>query len=180
MTSRWDAANTLLIARGADGIEHPGGTLLEHLRRVQLILAEWGAVDDVRLAGLCHAAYGTDGFHPSLLDLSERAMLAEAIGVNAESLVYLYGSCDRAYVYPRLRESRVEFKDRFTNAVRTPDENSLRAFAEITAANELDVVRHNTAIAAKHGDGLLRLFEGAKAHLSAAAWSAWSARRTQA
>ncbi len=35
----------LLVERGADGIEHPGGTLLAHLRRVASLLEQWGADD---------------------------------------------------------------------------------------------------------------------------------------
>jgi hypothetical protein len=76
-------------------------------------------------------------------------------------------------VYPRLHEERVEFKDRFTDTLQTPDEISTRAFAEMTAANELDVVRHNSTIAALVGKDLLSLFAGARAHLSSAAWQAW-------
>jgi hypothetical protein len=39
--------------------------------------------------GLCHAAYGTDGFSTALLRLDERFMLAEMIGAETEQLVYL-------------------------------------------------------------------------------------------
>jgi hypothetical protein len=173
MRNAWEAANAILLSLGADTIEHPGGTLLEHVRRVQRLLSDWGANTDVQIVGLCHAIYGTDGFHRALLNLDQREILEHAIGVNAESLVYLYGSCDRAYVYQNLHHSRVEFRDRFTNVARVPDETSVRAFVEITAANELDVVRHNNAIAAAHGEGLLRLFESAKGRLSACAWESW-------
>lgn len=85
---RMDAGEALLRTRGADSIDHPGGTLLAHLVRVASLLAEWGADDDVQLAGLCHAAYGTDGFGVALLGLDERALVIEAIGQNAEALVY--------------------------------------------------------------------------------------------
>ena len=51
-----------LASRGAAGIAHPGGTLLAHLERVHALLTEWGARPAVRLAGLCHAYYGTDRF----------------------------------------------------------------------------------------------------------------------
>ncbi len=34
---------------------HPGGTLLEHLRRVAALLRSWGADPAVEVAGLCHA-----------------------------------------------------------------------------------------------------------------------------
>ena len=32
-----------LLACGTDRLEHPGGTLYEHLARVAALLAEWGA-----------------------------------------------------------------------------------------------------------------------------------------
>jgi hypothetical protein len=70
----------LLHECGADGVAHLGGDLLSHLERTEAILREWDAADVVALAGLCHAAYGTDGFAPSLLPLSERARLADTIG----------------------------------------------------------------------------------------------------
>ncbi len=69
---RLAAAEDLLRATGAAGIDHPGGTLLDHLFRVRALLDEWGAPRDVQLAGLCHAAYGTDGFGVTLLDTTER------------------------------------------------------------------------------------------------------------
>ncbi len=98
-------AEALLVTCNAQNLEHPGGTLLEHLRRVGGQLADWGASRDVQLAGLCHAAYGTDGFPVSLLDLDQRGTLREAIGMQAEELVYLYASCDRGQVYPQLDQA---------------------------------------------------------------------------
>jgi len=173
MNVAFEAADALLLARGAKTIEHPGGTLYEHLQRVRALLAEWKAGYDVQLAGLCHAFYGTDGFATALLPLDQRAILADAIGLRAESLVYLYASAERDDVYPRLHEKRVEFRDRFTHTHRIPDEESLNAFVEITAANELDVVRHNRALAIEHGKALLKLFSDSRSHLSSAAWQAW-------
>jgi len=170
-------AEALLLDTGADEIPHPGGTLLAHLRRVRELLEEWGAGDDVQLAGLCHAAYGTDGFATGLLATTERDRLVAAVGAPAEALVYLYGSCRRDDVYPRLDESSVPFTDRFTGATTVPDDVLLRGFVEITAANELDVVRHNAAIAAEHGAGLRRLMRRAERHLSPAAVAAWRGQR---
>jgi len=170
---RLAAAQDLLRATGAAEIDHPGGTLLDHLLRVRALLDEWGARRDVQLAGLCHAAYGTDGFAVTLLDTTERSTLAGAIGEPAEALVYLYGSCDRASTYPQMGQDVVVVKDRFTGETVTPDVDALRGFAEITAANELDVVRHNADIAERHGAGLLQLVERSRAHLSDAALQAW-------
>jgi hypothetical protein len=163
-----------LIFRGADRMAHPGGTLFEHLRRVAALLRSWGADPAVEVAGLSHACYGTDGYDRPLVVVGDRNVVVELIGSPAEALVYLYGSCDRTAVYPRLAGSApVLFRDRFTGRSVTPAEREVRAFMEITAANELDVVRHNPAIAAEHGAGLFRLVERGRHRLSEAAWLAW-------
>jgi hypothetical protein len=65
---------------GAAELVRPGGSLLARLQRVQEQLAAWGARPALRLAGLCHAYYGTDGFHTALLSLDRRAELAAVIG----------------------------------------------------------------------------------------------------
>ena len=88
MTDLLDAADRLLLDRGAAVIEHPGGTLLAHLRRTPALLGSWGADPDVQAAGFCHAAYGTDGFGTTLFDLTEREVLRETIGERAEGLVH--------------------------------------------------------------------------------------------
>ncbi len=169
----FDQGRSLLWVHGADRIEHPGGTLYEHLNRVQNQLQEWDASVTVQAAGLCHAAYGTDGFAPALLELSERRVLAHAVGADVERLVYLYASCDRAAVYPRLGQAvPVVFTDRFTATSATLGEAELRAFLEITAANELDVLTHNPALAAQHSAGLLDLFTRARDLLSPLAHNA--------
>ncbi|MGW4532185.1 DUF6817 domain-containing protein [Nocardia sp. NPDC004340] len=161
---------------GAEQIPHPGGTLMTHLARVADLLARWGADADVQYAGLCHAMYGTDGFDRSLLEVSERAKLAALIGSRAEELVYLYGSCDRSAVYPRLGATPTVFTDRFTGREHDVDDDALQAFLEITAANELDVMVHNTELAAMHGAALYQLFARTADHLSPAALQAWRNR----
>ncbi|MBY8878275.1 DUF6817 domain-containing protein [Actinacidiphila acidipaludis] len=180
MTTRQNASGDsgtpvedFLRGLGADRIPHPGGTLLAHLGRVARALAEWGAAPEVRAAGLCHAAYGTDGFDESLLGLDERARLAGLIGDRAEALVYFYGSCDRSAVYPQLGGNRpLVFRDRFTGAEHTPADDDLRALLEITAANELDLVQHNEDLAVRYGADLARLFTRSRAWLSAPARAA--------
>lgn len=152
---------------------HPGGTLLEHLGRVRGLLAEWGADPWIQAAGLCHATYGTDGFDEMLLPVAERAVLTGLIGGRAEALVYLYASCDRGVAYPQLGGVEpVTFRDRFTGAEHMPDAPDLRAFLEITAANELDVTAHNAELASRHGGALHRLFIRSGGLLSRAAQDA--------
>ena len=47
-----------------------------------------------------------------------------------------------------------------------------RDFAELTAANELDIAAVNPDLRAQHGQDLLRLFTSWQALLSDAAWQA--------
>jgi catechol 2,3-dioxygenase-like lactoylglutathione lyase family enzyme len=166
--------NEFLLDRGAGRLPHPGGTLYEHLVRVAALLAEWGADEDLQAAGLCHACYGTAGYDHALLGLDERPVLSALVGARAESLVYLYGSCDRAAVYPALKEpGLVSFRDRFTGRAHMPPERDVRAFTELTAANELDIQRRDPAMVARYGEALRRLFAGARPWLTDAAWQAW-------
>jgi hypothetical protein len=155
---RLSRARSELVTRGAAEIPHPGGTLLAHLERVHARLDDWGARPALRLAGLCHAYYGTDGFPVALGDPARRAELATVTGEETEHLVYFYAACDRDFSYPRLSERGGPFRNRFTGAVLHPSAAQRRDFAELTAANELDVMTVNPDLRAQHGAGLLRLF----------------------
>ena len=164
------AMTELLALRGAAGISHPGGTLLAHLQRVHALLAQWGARPAVQLAGLYHAFYGTNGFATALGSRGRRDELAAIIGEEAERLVYFYASCDRRYSYPCLAETAGPFKDRFTGTVLRPPLPLRRDFAELTAANELDIATVSPDFRAQAGPGLLRLFTSWRNLLSGPAW----------
>jgi hypothetical protein len=166
------AITAALASRGAAGIAHPGGTLLAHLERVGALLGRWGARPAVRSAGLCHAWYGTDGFDAVLGDPTFRNELAALIGGDAEQLVYFYASCDRRFSYPQLAQRAGLFRDRFTGATLCPAPAMRRDFAELTAANELDIAAINPHTRAKHGAQLLELFTAWKDLLSLPAWQA--------
>lgn len=147
----------LLRELGAQHTPHPGGTLLTHLHRVRARLDAWNARPALQLAGLCHACYGTDGFPQPLLALDRRAELAAAIGEEAEAIVHLYASCDREATYPALAVPGGVFHDRFTGGTRTPGPSARRDFAELTAANELDIAAEDPAFRDRHGPALLTL-----------------------
>ncbi|MFE2039386.1 DUF6817 domain-containing protein [Streptomyces sp. NPDC059477] len=161
-------AATLLRHLGADSLPHPGGTLYAHLDRVHLRLARWQARPALQLAGFCHALYGTDGFAKTLLPLDRRGAIAAAIGAEAEALVYLYASCDRGATYPGLPEG--PFHDRFTGVVRVLPSSRLRDFAELTAANELDIATQDEDFRARYGRELLALFTRMRPLLGEGAW----------
>ncbi len=167
-----------LAARGAARIPHPGGTLLAHLERVGTLLGQWGTRPAMRLAGLCHAWYGTDGFGTALGDPVHRDELAAIIGEEAEQLVYFYASCDRRFSYPHLAQPEGPFRDRFTGTLLRPPVALRRDFAELTAANELDIARVNPGLRAKYGAALLDLFTPWRDLLSNPAWQAVQATLT--
>jgi hypothetical protein len=146
-----------LRQRGAETIGQPGGTLYAHLCRVHDRLAELGSGADVRLAGLAHAAYGTDGFDLALLDRTERPRLRDLIGPGAEALVYLYGACDRGRTWAALARTGEVF-DRFTGEVTVLGPVQKQPFVDLTIVNELDVLEQDPALARKHGADLRALF----------------------
>ena len=150
----------LLLERGAAGVQHPGGDLYSHLQRTGDRLERWGAAADLVLAGRWHAAYGTDDFGDALFTIDERDAVREAIGEEAEAIVYRYASCDRRFVYPQiaLTPCPIQFRDRFTGAVTLADGAQVRTFAELTVANELDVLEHAEELRRVHGATLAALF----------------------
>ncbi|MEC3954228.1 hypothetical protein VMT65_14410 [Nocardia sp. CDC153] len=176
LASRRTRVERFLRDRGADTIPHPGGTLLAHLGRVADTLAAWGHGPDLQLAGLAHAVYGTDGFDRWLVELSDRPTVVDLLGPHTESLIYLYASCDRSAVYPRIDAAPVLFRDRFTGHEFEPAPSDFQAFLELTVANELDVMAHNDDLATKHGAALYDLFARVRPHLTPAAWSACHAQ----
>ena len=166
--STTDEARALLRRLGADRTPHPGGTLLAHLERVRIQLALWEARPALQVAGLCHAFYGTDGFPTGLLPLDGRTELASVIGPEAEAIVHFYASCDRGATYPHLLEPR--FRDRFTGRTYAPDPLLRRDFAELTAANEIDLATEDPAFRDRHGPDLLALFTRFRTLLSRPAY----------
>jgi hypothetical protein len=160
MTAEQDV-RTWLRERGAETIAHPGGHLYAHLSRVHDRLGRLGLDADVRLAGLAHAAYGTDGFDVVLLDRADRTTLRELLGEPAEAQVYRYGASDRRRTWARLAETRATV-DRFTGQVETLDEQRLRAYADLSIVNEVDIAEQDPSFVDRYGNHLRPLF---------AAWS---------
>jgi hypothetical protein len=103
-------------------------------------------------------------------------MLAEVIGAETKQLVYLYGSCDRCTSTPSWASGPSTSSTDSTAHTPLRLKPALRAFVEITTANELDVVRHNAEIAHEHGGSLAALFVRAGRHLSCQAREAWSSQ----
>ncbi len=153
---RTAAIAALLSERGAAGVPHPGGTLAAHLERVQRRLTALGAGEDVALAGRAHAVYGTDGFDVVLVDRADRHLVVAAVGEAAERLVHRYGGCARRATWAGLATTRT-VHDRWTGAAEVLGDEDLRAFADLSLVNELDVAEHDPGVLDRHGDLLRRL-----------------------
>jgi len=128
-------------SRDADTTEHSDGDLLSHLCSTAELLRAWGNSDDVCLAGLCHAVYGTEGFQQSMLDVSQRDTLEDIIGTAAEALVYFYASAERNSFCPAITREKVKFRDRFTGEIFEPEETMLRNCLELMLANDVEISR---------------------------------------
>ncbi len=98
----YSLARLYLSSHAAEAVPHVGGTLLKHLTGTCDLLRQWDCPGEMCLAGLCHTAYGTDGYPSPLEDPAQREKLAGIIGREAEELVYFYASCDRGWLYPQL------------------------------------------------------------------------------
>ncbi len=147
--SAFEDLGSLLMVRGADELDHAGGSLYVHLHRVAKRLTTLGASDTLVLAGLGHAAYGTDGFPTHLFDWqTERPVLESVIGPDAELIVYRYGSCERETTWRDLAEHRT-VTDRFTGTSEELGSADLRDFVDLTIVNELDVLDHAPDLASK-------------------------------
>lgn len=137
---RRDAAVAFLRSHGAATTPHVYGDLLSHLTGVEDLVRAWGGSDRLALAALVHATYGTGDFEPLILEVSERAELADIVGAEVEELVYFYASCDRDAFYPQLAApdaapGDLRFRDRFTGTERSLRPEEIRDFVDLSYAN---------------------------------------------
>ncbi len=152
----------------AGEFQHLDGSLIDHLKGTQDILARWGASTELQDAGLYHAAYGTAGFSESLVSTDQREKIASIIGSEAEEIVYQYCASDRETFFSRIgRDSNPVFPNRFTGKTYSLTENMLRDFCELTAANEIEIAIDNPDFLGQYGAELKELFLQMTPYLSA-------------
>jgi len=170
----WAGHYERLTTMGAGEFVHVVGTLAPHLQGTAALLERWGNRETLCLAGLYHAVYGTAGIHGALVSHERRSLIADAIGTEAEAIVYLYGACDRDAFHPRIGTAHAtQFVDRFTRSEYSIAQSAFADFCELTLANEFDLARSSAAFAAKHGRSLARLAERMRGHVSDAALGAF-------
>jgi hypothetical protein len=78
----------LLSKQGANECWHKKGTFQEHLISVWKILTIWNQRQDLSRCGLFHSAYSNSYVNLAIFQTSNREILKETIGKEAEELVY--------------------------------------------------------------------------------------------
>jgi hypothetical protein len=134
------AALLLLEEIGVSETDHLAGrSLAEHLTATFEILADWGAPEEVTLAGLFHSVYGTEAFdHPSLPpDGLSRLRVRYAIGTAAERLVYMFCALEREMFLAN--PAGRGLANRFDGTALVFRAGDLAAICEIFMANEIDL-----------------------------------------
>ena len=126
----------LLIDLNTDSLSHSQGTLIDHLQQTYELLKQWNNPNYVCLAGLFHSIYGTQIYKKQSLELKQRNIIKEAIGIEAEYLVYLFCIMHRGYFYNNLRSNELINSQDGTHILIC--EKTKRNLCEILVANELE------------------------------------------
>lgn len=76
-------------------INHSGRSLFDHLMGTWALLEKRDVPEYVCLAGAFHSIYGTNIFNHQTLSVTQRSLVVEMIGEQAERLAYIFCTCDR-------------------------------------------------------------------------------------
>ena len=163
----------LLEELGAHVTSHSRRTLLVHLQGTHDLLEEWGNPPAVCLAGLFHSIYGTYIFDKQSADMSMRARIRDAIGPDAERLVYVFCVTDRRCFYEHLGESRFYLRDIVHDCDLELDRDALAALIEIEVADVVDQVPYRSKKKAlRAAECYADAFARSREHISPSAASA--------
>jgi hypothetical protein len=140
MTITTEQLNFLVNKARVAEVRHSGRTLFAHLHGTHSLLRSWGARPEVCLAGLFHSIYGTRAFKHKSWPLTERHVVRDLIGREAEWLAYLFCATARPKAFVEAAEINKPaiITDLFRNMelLLTPAE--LKDLLEIEAANLIE------------------------------------------
>jgi hypothetical protein len=91
------------VLAGAENLPHSGRPFLAHLMGTQEILVRWKAPASVCSAGLLHSVYSTEAYPRALVPIADRRRIEALVGREAERLVHLFSTLDRARSWRSLR-----------------------------------------------------------------------------
>lgn len=90
-----ETLSSFLREHGAMDCSHYVGTLHDHLVRTFIALEKRGCQPEVCLGGGLHSVYGTSLLDHQMLTHSDRGLVAQRFGSEAEKLAYLFSILDR-------------------------------------------------------------------------------------
>ncbi|HTG45885.1 MAG TPA: hypothetical protein VK633_15300 [Verrucomicrobiae bacterium] len=94
MSASWQEKIAFLESFDAGAKAHTNGALLQHLIGTHDLLKKWQCRTVVCEAGLFHSIYGTERFEEATVPLTERHVVRELIGEEAEYLAWLFCLAD--------------------------------------------------------------------------------------
>lgn len=153
-----DPAGLLEAVLGASACretQHSGRTLREHLVGVFEILQTWQCPTPTCLAGLFHSVYGTHAFRTSSLRIDKRETLRAAIGEDAETLVFIFCTLDRAALFRSLTTASLDkllsntsvFSSYASDDRLFVSSNMLQALLELLLADRVEQLPHRPPVA---------------------------------
>lgn len=123
----------VLEAMGASRSPHgEGRNLYTHLLGTRDLLKAWGVSLDVQNAGLFHSIYSTEIYKTQLLPYSQRNVLRDLIGEQAERLAYLFSVVARRDIF-RAAASASTLKSGGFTFETIPNTDATERVAEVTA-----------------------------------------------
>jgi len=102
VSAELEGALALLTELAVTDVDHPSGTLAEHLQGTYDVLARWDCPQHLCMAGLYHSIYGTETFLIQTVPREARERVRAAAGEKAETLAYLYGVMRRSSLFANL------------------------------------------------------------------------------
>ncbi len=132
-------AKAFLNSKGANKIRHVrGGTLFDHLSRVEETLASWRVPETVQLAGLFHSAFGTSHFTEKILDKNDLEHVQLLIGDEALHLVSLFSVIDRVSFSSKTNPGEYTALHKDTHAPIVLTQEEMSGLLHMLLANALD------------------------------------------
>jgi len=175
--SRLECTLELLAEFEAEGVEHPSGTLLEHLRGTYELLRSWGCREELCLGGLCHSVYGTEAFNVQTVPADARERIASVAGAEAEEIAFLFCVAERDSLYGNLeRGAPYSVVDRTSSAaIVLGDVRQLSDLMTLEVANLLEQLPRLEELPAWWVEERRRIYERAVPLLPAAGVEAFRA-----
>jgi len=123
---------------GAEAVKHSGRNLWTHLLNVYDLLKQHGYRQEICSAGGLHSIFGTNAFNKQMLNLDQRQIVVNLIGLEATGYVELFHSVKRPQTLESALKNNSLQVELNTGVTKTLTQNELNILCAIEAANLAD------------------------------------------